>query len=89
MTDSGGYTELSTHGRWRTTPQQYADEINLCMPEVLQLCRFPVVGWPDASPGFFGLILLSVGWHLRFSLSYWDVEKLLDERGLRADHVIV
>ena len=28
MMDSGGYTELSTHGRWRTSPQQYADEIN-------------------------------------------------------------
>jgi hypothetical protein len=28
MMDSGGFTELSTHGRWRTSPQQYADEIN-------------------------------------------------------------
>jgi hypothetical protein len=27
MMDSGGFTELSTHGRWRTSPQQYADEI--------------------------------------------------------------
>jgi IS6 family transposase len=35
------------------------------------------------------VILLAVCWYLRFSLSYWDVEKLLDERGLRADHVIV
>src|SRR5271166_5269027 len=22
--------------------------------EVLQLCRYPVIGWPDASPGLFG-----------------------------------
>jgi transposase, IS6 family len=30
-----------------------------------------------------------VGWYLRFSLSYRDVEELLAERGLRADHVTV
>ena len=31
------------------------------------------------------VILLAVGWYLRFSLSYRDVEELLAERGLRAD----
>src|SRR6516225_138368 len=35
------------------------------------------------------IILLAVGWYLRFSLSYRDVEELLAERGLRADHVTV
>ena len=35
------------------------------------------------------VILLAVGWYLRFSLSYRDVEELLPERGLRADHVTV
>src|SRR5258708_17099490 len=35
------------------------------------------------------MILLAVGWYLRFSLSYRDVEELLVERGLRADHVTV
>jgi transposase-like protein len=34
-------------------------------------------------------ILLAVGWYLRFSLSYRDVEELLAERGLHADHVPV
>ena len=29
----------------------------------------------------------AVGWYLRFSLSYRDVEELLAERGLLADHV--
>ena len=29
------------------------------------------------------VILLAVGWYLRFSLSYRDVEELLAERGLR------
>jgi hypothetical protein len=35
------------------------------------------------------VILLAVGWYLRFSLSYRDVEELLADRGLRADHVII
>ena len=35
------------------------------------------------------VILLGVGWYLRFSLSYRDVEDLLAERGLRADPVTV
>jgi transposase-like protein len=35
------------------------------------------------------VILLAVGWYLRFSLSYRDVEELLAEWGMRADHVTV
>jgi transposase, IS6 family len=35
------------------------------------------------------VILLAVGWYLRFSLSYREVEELLAERGLHADHVTV
>ena len=35
------------------------------------------------------VILLPVGWYLRFSLSYRDVEELLAERGLLVDHVTV
>jgi transposase-like protein len=31
------------------------------------------------------VILLAVGWYLRFSLSYRDVEEFLAERGLHAD----
>src|SRR3954454_15813382 len=33
------------------------------------------------------VILLAVGWYLRFSLSYRDVEELLAERGVAVDHV--
>src|SRR5258707_9770703 len=50
-------------------------------------------------PSIFGLfkwrqfepevILMAAGWYLRFSLSYRDVEELLAERGLHADHVTV
>src|SRR6476661_8088578 len=35
------------------------------------------------------MILMAVGWYLRFSLSYRNGEELLAERGLRADHVTV
>jgi IS6 family transposase len=35
------------------------------------------------------MTLLTVGWYLRFPLSYRDVEELLNEWGLRADHVTV
>src|ERR1700741_1012944 len=35
------------------------------------------------------MILLAVGWYLRFSLSYRDVEELLAERCLLVDHVTV
>ena len=35
------------------------------------------------------VILLAVGWYLRFSLSYREVEELLAESGLWVDHVTV
>jgi transposase, IS6 family len=35
------------------------------------------------------VILLALGWYLRFSLSYREVEELLAERGLSVDHVTV
>ena len=48
--------------------------------------RFPVCSSGRVKPE---VILLAVGWYLRFSLSYRDVEELLAERGLHADHVTV
>jgi transposase-like protein len=35
------------------------------------------------------VIVLAVRWHLRFGLSYWDVEELLAERGIDVDHVTI
>ena len=35
------------------------------------------------------VILLAVGWYLRFVLSYRDMEELLAERGFLVDHVTV
>ena len=67
---------------------------------MLQLCRSGLICWADV-PGILSfrlfkwrqfkpeVILLAVGWYLRFSLSYRDVEELLAERGVHADHVTV
>ena len=35
------------------------------------------------------IIVCAVRWYLRFSLSYRDVEELLMERGLPADHTTI
>src|SRR6266851_1953135 len=42
--------------------------------------------WRQSEPA---LILCAVRWYLRYSLSYRDVEELLEERGLGADHTTV
>ena len=50
---------------------------------------------PVACSAFAGLrfppdvIVLAVRWYLRFDLSYRDVEELLAERSIEADHVTV
>ena len=35
------------------------------------------------------MIVLAVGWYLRFGLSYRDVEELLAQRGIEVDHVTI
>ena len=40
--------------------------------------------WRQFDPG---VLLLAVGWYLRFSVSNRDVEELLADRGVHADHV--
>ncbi len=42
--------------------------------------------WRQTEPG---LILCAVRWYLRYSLSFRDVEELLEERGLKTDHTTV
>ncbi len=42
--------------------------------------------WRHFEPG---IIICAVRWYLRFSLSYRDVEELLMERGLPADHTTI
>jgi transposase, IS6 family len=53
---------------------------------LLAFAVFGLFKWRQFEPE---VILLAVGWYLRFSLSYRDVEELLAERGLLVDHVTV
>src|SRR5215831_7620685 len=48
--------------------------------------RPPLFKWPHFEPA---VITCAVGWYLRFSLSYRNVEELLTERGLPADHTTI
>jgi transposase-like protein len=64
---------------WRNGRISWADMV--LAPAVAGLFK-----WRQFEPE---VILLAVGWYLRFSLSYRDVEELLAERGLHADHVTV
>nr|WP_307821226.1 DDE-type integrase/transposase/recombinase [Micromonospora humidisoli] len=54
-----------------------------------------VRSWSPPASAFTGfrfppeVIVLAVRWCLRFNLSYRDVEQLLVERGVEADHVTV
>ena len=47
---------------------------------------------PSAFAGFRfppDVLVLAVRWYLRFGLSYRDLEELLAERGIQADHVTI
>ena len=46
----------------------------------------PLFKWRHFEPA---IITCAVGWYLRFSLSYRDVEELLTERGVQVDHVTI
>jgi transposase, IS6 family len=48
--------------------------------------RPAIFKWLQTEPQ---LILCAVRWYLRYSLSLRDVEELLEERGLEADHTTV
>jgi valyl-tRNA synthetase len=48
--------------------------------------RPAIFNWRQTEPV---LILCAVRWYLRYSLSLRDIEELLDERGLQADHTTV
>ena len=48
--------------------------------------RPAIFKWRQTEPA---LILCAVRWYLRYSLSLRDVEELLEERGVEADHTTV
>lgn len=43
--DSGGYSELSMHGAWQTTPKAYVAEVQRYVRDVGQLCWAAVQDW--------------------------------------------
>src|SRR5438105_7700454 len=51
-----------------------------------ELQRPEIFKWRHFTPE---VILCAVRWHLRYSLSYRDVQELLVERGLEIDHTTV
>jgi hypothetical protein len=55
-------------------------------------CR-PEASFPSSAFAGFRfppeIIVVAVGWYLRFGLSYRDVEELLLDRGIEVDHVTV
>ena len=48
--------------------------------------RPEIFKWRQTAPE---LIICAVRWYLRYSLSFRDVEELLAERGLEADHTTI
>ena len=46
----------------------------------------PIFKWRHFAPE---IILCAVRWYLRYSLSYREVQELLEERDLRVDHTTV
>jgi IS6 family transposase len=53
---------------------------------VKNVTRPAIFKWWQTAPE---LILCAVRWYLRYSLSLRDVEELLAERGLEADHTTI
>ena len=53
---------------------------------VKKAIRPTIFKWRQTEPA---LILCAVRWYLRYSLSFRDVEELLSERGLEADHTTI
>ena len=53
---------------------------------VKKAIRPAIFKWRQTEPE---LICCAVRWYLRYSLSFRDVEELLRERGLEADHTII
>jgi hypothetical protein len=74
-------------------PEQYPNNCETSHPvePIVRCLSWPMLLAPSASSLFKWrqfepeVILLAVGWYLRFSLSYRDVEELLAERGLLVD----
>lgn len=77
--DSGGFTELSMHGRWLTSPEQYAREVRLWMDKVGRLDWAAAQDWM-CEPWILGKTGLSVREHQQRTVdNYLDLCRLAPE----------
>lgn len=89
--DSGGFTELKTHGKWRTTPEQYADKCRRVMQAFGSrvewfspqdwMCEPVVIKGGKTKDGVFKGTGLSVEEHQRRTVeNYIALRRLLGEK---------
>jgi hypothetical protein len=77
--DSGGFSELSMHGRWETSPEQYADEVRRFASEIGNLEWAAIQDWM-CEPHVRQLTGLTVEEHQRRTVeSYATLRKLAPE----------
>lgn len=81
--DSGGFTELSTHGEWKTTPEQYVSAIRRYRDEIGMLQWAAPQDWMN-EPAMIERTGLSVPEHQRRT-----VENYLHLRDIAADLPII
>jgi len=68
--DSGGFSELWLHGRWETTPQQYADEARRWREGIGNLDWAAIQDWM-CEPVMIGKTGLSVAEHQARTIESW------------------
>jgi hypothetical protein len=74
--DSGGFTELGMHGRWETTPQQYAGDARRFRDDVGQLRWAAPQDWM-CEPSMLKRTGLSVAEHQRLTINnYLELQSI-------------
>jgi hypothetical protein len=77
--DSGGFTELSLHGRWRTAARAYVDDVRRFRDEIGSLAWCAPQDWM-CEPGVIARTGLSVDEHQRRTLeNYLELRSLAPE----------
>ncbi len=65
--DSGGYSELSLFGTWKTSPEQYVDEVRRFMAEIGNLQWAAIQDWMT-EPNVLAMTKLKVVDHQRLTI---------------------
>ena len=74
--DSGGFSEISIHGKWQTPPHQYAEEARLWQQEIGALAWASIQDWM-CEPAMLQKTGLTVQEHQRRSTLNWEELKSL------------